>query len=136
MVWVSPRTTWPSRRLASPRCGTRATPATCTSYASSRPELNFSKSLEYIDKVVLVFSSACNKVEDNANKGKLCVVVEEFKASLAVDPIHLAHNVDLHFGLCKVLVKYGRGKDALDSCSEALKIDEELVEALVQAIVC
>ncbi|KAG4949985.1 hypothetical protein JHK84_043410 [Glycine max] len=75
-------------------------------------------------------------VEDNPNKGKLCVVVEEFKASLAVDPIHLAHNVDLHFGLCKVLVKYGRGKDALDSCSEALKIDEELVEALVQAIVC
>ena len=60
------------------------------------------------------------------------MVVEEFKASLAVDPIHLAHNVDLHFGLCKVLVKLGRGKDALDSCSEAFKIDEELVEALVQ----
>ncbi|KAG5055541.1 hypothetical protein AAZX31_03G160900 [Glycine max] len=178
---------------------------------------NFSKSLEYIDKVVLVFSSACNKAkllkvkvliadkeyesaiaesgfllkedennlealllrglayyyladhdvatrhfqkglrldpehselkkayfglknllkksksaEDNANKGKLRVAVEEFKAALAVDPIHLAHNVDLHFGLCKVLVKLGRGKDALDSCSEALKIDEELVEALVQ----
>ena len=60
------------------------------------------------------------------------MVVEEFKASLAVDPIHLAHNVHLHLGLCKVLVKLGRGKDALDSCSEAFKIDEELVEALVQ----
>ncbi|KAL5155366.1 DnaJ protein P58IPK [Glycine soja] len=178
---------------------------------------NFSKSLEYIDKVVLVFSSACNKAkllkvkvliadkeyesaiaesgfllkedennlealllrgrayyyladhdvatrhfqkglrldpehselkkayfglknllkksksaEDNASKGKLRVAVEEFKAALAVDPIHLAHNVHLHLGLCKVLVKLGRGKDALDSCSEVLKIDEELVEALVQ----
>ena len=60
------------------------------------------------------------------------MAVEEFKAALAVDPIHLAHNVHLHLGLCKVLVKLGRGKDALDSCSEAFKIDEELVEALVQ----
>ncbi|KHN04143.1 MADS-box protein SVP [Glycine soja] len=37
MALVSPRTTWPSRRLASPRCGTRATPATCTSSTSPRP---------------------------------------------------------------------------------------------------
>lgn len=58
--------------------------------------------------------------------------VEEFKVALAVDPDHLAHNVHLHLGLCKVLVKLGRGKDALESCSEALKINEELVEALVQ----
>ncbi|KAG5040316.1 hypothetical protein JHK85_012792 [Glycine max] len=160
---------------------------------------NFSKSLEYIDKVVLVFSSTCNKAKllkvkvliadkeyenaiaesgfllkedennleafllrglrldpehselkkayfglknllkksksakDNASKGKLRMAVEEFKAALAVDPIHLAHNVHLHLGLCKVLVKLGRGKDALDSCSEAFKIDEELVEALVQS---
>ncbi|KAL5187328.1 DnaJ protein P58IPK B [Glycine soja] len=71
--------------------------------------------------------------KDNASKGKLRMAVEEFKAALAVDPIHLAHNVHLHLGLCKVLVKLGRGKDALDSCSEALKIDEELVEALVQS---
>lgn len=60
------------------------------------------------------------------------MAVEEFKAALAVDPNHLAHNVHLHLGLCKVLVKLGRGKDALESCSEALKINEELVEALVQ----
>ncbi|CAJ1893961.1 unnamed protein product [Sphenostylis stenocarpa] len=70
--------------------------------------------------------------EDNASKGKLRVAVEEFKAALAVDPNHLAHNVHLHLGLCKVLVKLGRGKDALESCNEALKFNEELVEALVQ----
>lgn len=70
--------------------------------------------------------------EDNASKGKLRVAVEEFKAALAVDPDHLAHNVHLHLGLCKVLVRLGRGKDALNSCSEALKIDEELIDALVQ----
>lgn len=70
--------------------------------------------------------------EDNVSKGKLRLAVEEFKAALAVDPNHLAHNIHLHLGLCKVLVKLGRGKDALDSCDEVLKINEELVEALVQ----
>ncbi|KAM1648145.1 hypothetical protein FF1_009456 [Malus domestica] len=70
--------------------------------------------------------------EDNVNKGKLRVAVEDFKAALALDPNHLAHNVHLHLGLCKVLVKLGRGKDALSSCNEALTIDEELLEALVQ----
>ncbi|MQL94703.1 hypothetical protein Taro_027361 [Colocasia esculenta] len=70
--------------------------------------------------------------EENADKGKLRVAVEEYKVALAVDPSHLAYNVHLHLGLCKVLVKLGRGKDALSSCTEALEIDEELVEALVQ----
>ncbi|XP_030494090.2 dnaJ protein P58IPK homolog [Cannabis sativa] len=70
--------------------------------------------------------------EDNANKGKLRVAVEDYKAALALDPNHLAHNVHLHLGLCKVLVKLGRGKDALSSCNEALNIDGELLEALVQ----
>ncbi|XP_016733782.1 dnaJ protein P58IPK homolog isoform X2 [Gossypium hirsutum] len=70
--------------------------------------------------------------EDNANKGKLRVAVEDYKGALALDPNHLAHNVHLHLGLCKVLVRLGRGKDALSSCSEALNIDEELLEALVQ----
>ncbi|XP_019444350.1 PREDICTED: dnaJ protein P58IPK homolog [Lupinus angustifolius] len=70
--------------------------------------------------------------EDIASKGKLRVAVEEFKGALAIDPDHLAHNVNLHLGLCKVLVRLGRGNDALDSCSEALKINEELTEALVQ----
>ncbi|OIW21555.1 hypothetical protein TanjilG_06248 [Lupinus angustifolius] len=70
--------------------------------------------------------------EDNVGKGKLRVAVEEFKSALAVDPDHLAHNVHLHLGLCKVLVRLGRGKDALSSCSEALKINEGLTEALVQ----
>ncbi|KAE9621829.1 hypothetical protein Lal_00032965 [Lupinus albus] len=70
--------------------------------------------------------------EENVGKGKLRVAVEEFKSALAVDPDHLAHNVHLHLGLCKVLVRLGRGKDALSSCSEALKINEGLTEALVQ----
>ncbi|XP_057984145.1 dnaJ protein P58IPK homolog [Malania oleifera] len=70
--------------------------------------------------------------EDNAGKGKLRLAVEDFKGALALDPNHLAHNVHLYLGLCKVSVKLGRGKDALDSCTEALNINGELVEALVQ----
>lgn len=70
--------------------------------------------------------------EDNAEKGKLRASVEDFKAALAMDPNHTAHNVNLYLGLCKVLVKLGRGNDAVNTCSEALNIDEELVEALTQ----
>uniref|UniRef100_A0A5B6ZD69 J domain-containing protein n=1 Tax=Davidia involucrata TaxID=16924 RepID=A0A5B6ZD69_DAVIN len=70
--------------------------------------------------------------EDNENKGKLRLAVEDFKGALSLDPNHLAHNVHLHLGLCKVLVKLGKGKDAVSSCTEALNIDGELVEALVQ----
>ncbi|KAL7170127.1 hypothetical protein ACSBR2_035058 [Camellia fascicularis] len=70
--------------------------------------------------------------EDNINKGKLRLAVEDYKAALALDPNHLAHNVHLHVGLCNVLVKLGRGKDAVSSCTEALNIDEEIIEALVQ----
>ncbi|XP_041023129.1 dnaJ protein P58IPK homolog [Juglans microcarpa x Juglans regia] len=70
--------------------------------------------------------------EDNVKKGKLRLAVEDFKAALALDPNHLAHNVHLHLGLCEVLVKLGRGKDAITSCNEALDIDGELIDALVQ----
>ncbi|XP_020585832.1 dnaJ protein P58IPK homolog B [Phalaenopsis equestris] len=70
--------------------------------------------------------------EDNAEKGKLRAAVEDFKSAIALDPIHTAHNVNLYLGLCKVLVKLGRGKDAVNSCTEALNIDEELAEALAQ----
>ncbi|KAK9168892.1 hypothetical protein Syun_001032 [Stephania yunnanensis] len=70
--------------------------------------------------------------EENVDKGKLRMAVEDFKAALALDPNHTAHNVHLHLGLCKVLVKLGRGIDALSSCTDALSIDEELLEALVQ----
>lgn len=76
------------------------------------------------------------QAEDNEKKGRLRVAVEDFKAALAMDPNHLAHNVHLHLGLCKLLVKLGRGKDALSSCNEALNIDEELLEALVQVCCC
>lgn len=51
------------------------------------------------------------------------MAVEEYKAALALDPNHSAHNVHLHLGLCKVLVKLGRGNDAVTSCSEVLDID-------------
>ncbi|KAD5961801.1 hypothetical protein E3N88_13274 [Mikania micrantha] len=70
--------------------------------------------------------------EENEKKGKLRVAVEDYKAALALDPDHVAHNVHLHLGLCKLLVKLGRGKDALNTCTEVLTIDEEHIEALVQ----
>ncbi|KAF8395204.1 hypothetical protein HHK36_019147 [Tetracentron sinense] len=70
--------------------------------------------------------------EDNVERGKLRLAVEDFKGALAVDPNHIAYNVNLYLGLCKALVKLGRGKDALNSCTEALNIDGELIEALVQ----
>ena len=76
------------------------------------------------------------QAEENAGKGKLRVSVEDYKTALAVDPAHRAHNVGLYLGLCKVLVKLGRGKDAISSCTDALEIDGELVEALVQVLLC
>lgn len=72
------------------------------------------------------------QAEENEKKGKLRVAVEDYKAALALDPDHVAHNVHLHFGLCKLLVRLGRGKDALNACTEVLTIDEEHIEALVQ----
>ncbi|KAL6503114.1 DnaJ subfamily C member 3 [Orobanche hederae] len=70
--------------------------------------------------------------DDNANKGKLRLAVEEYKSALSLDPNHSAHNVHLHLGLCKVLVKLGRGKDAVTSCTAVLEIDGDLIEAIVQ----
>ena len=74
------------------------------------------------------------QAEDNEKKGKLRVAVEDYKAALALDPNHVAHNVHLHFGLCKLLVKFGRGKDALKSWTKVLTIDEQHVEVLVQVL--
>ncbi|VAH86760.1 unnamed protein product [Triticum turgidum subsp. durum] len=72
--------------------------------------------------------------EDNAAKSKFRVAVEDYKAALAMDPDHTLYNVQLHLGLCKTLVKLGRGKEAINTCTEALSIDEELVEALSQEL--
>lgn len=72
------------------------------------------------------------QAEDNASKGKLRVSIEDYKAAIAMDPEHTAHNVHLYLGLCKVSVRLGRGKEGLDSCNEALNIDSELTEALHQ----
>ncbi|KAJ8753986.1 hypothetical protein K2173_001884 [Erythroxylum novogranatense] len=70
--------------------------------------------------------------EENVSKGKLRVAVEDYNAALALDPNHQAHNVHLYLGLCNLLVKLGRGKDALSACNEALNIDGDLLDALVQ----
>ncbi|KAJ3676365.1 hypothetical protein LUZ60_003777 [Juncus effusus] len=70
--------------------------------------------------------------EDNASKGKLRLAVEDYKSALQMDPNHTAFNVNLYLELCKVLVKLGRGKEAVSSCNEALEIDGELLEALSQ----
>ncbi|GJN16578.1 hypothetical protein PR202_gb03581 [Eleusine coracana subsp. coracana] len=70
--------------------------------------------------------------EDNAAKGKLRLAAEDYKAALAMDPDHTAYNLHLYLGLCKTLVKLGRGKEAISSCTEALNIDGELVDALTQ----
>ena len=60
------------------------------------------------------------------------MAVEEYKAALELDPENSAFNVNLYLGLCKVLVTLGRGKDALSSCSSALDINGDLVEALIK----
>ena len=72
------------------------------------------------------------QAEDNAAKSKLRMAAEDYKAALAMDPDHTLYNVHLYLGLCKTLVKLGRGKEAINSCTEALSIDEELVDALAQ----
>lgn len=92
---------------------------------------NVFKLMTFIMLFILVFVLRW-QAEDNVSKGKLRLAVEEYNAALALDPNHLAHNVHLHLGLCKVLVKLGRGKDAVTSCNEALNIDGDLIEALVQ----
>ena len=72
------------------------------------------------------------QAEDNAAKGKLRLSAEDYKKALAMDPDHTAYNVHLYLGLCKTLVILGRGKEAISSCTEALNIDSDLVDALIQ----
>ncbi|XP_073282121.1 dnaJ protein P58IPK homolog isoform X1 [Primulina huaijiensis] len=80
----------------------------------------------------LCIALCITQADDNASKGKLRLAVEEYKAAIALDPNHTSHNVNLHLGLCKVLVKLGRGQDAVTSCNEVLEIDGDSVEALKQ----
>eukprot|EP00252_Welwitschia_mirabilis_P011252 TRINITY_DN2532_c0_g1_i1.p1 TRINITY_DN2532_c0_g1~~TRINITY_DN2532_c0_g1_i1.p1 ORF type:complete len:492 (+),score=117.94 TRINITY_DN2532_c0_g1_i1:125-1600(+) len=70
--------------------------------------------------------------EESLGRGKLRTAVEDFKEALQVDSDHTAHNVHLYLGLCRALVKLGRGKEAVEICSKALEIDGELLDALVQ----
>ncbi|KAI8013591.1 hypothetical protein LOK49_LG05G00687 [Camellia lanceoleosa] len=120
---------------------------------------NFTKSLDYVVKIVLVFSPACSrkglhldpehhelkkayfglknllkKTKKNENKGKVRLAVEDYKAALALDPNHLAHNVHLYLGLCKVLVKLGRGKDARGEARLLIEDWERAVADLKSAV--
>ncbi|CAM6043781.1 unnamed protein product [Sphagnum compactum] len=65
-------------------------------------------------------------------KSKFRTAVEEYTSALEIAPDHTSHNIRLHLGLCKALVKLGRGRDAVTRCSLVLEIDSESLEALVQ----
>jgi DnaJ family protein C protein 3 len=47
----------------------------------------------------------------------------------ASNPGHALYNGHLYLGVCKTLVKLGRGNEAINGCTKALRIDEELVDA-------
>ncbi|KAL2631645.1 hypothetical protein R1flu_016331 [Riccia fluitans] len=70
--------------------------------------------------------------DDAASKGKLRLAVEDYLAALNIAPDNHVHNVKLYMGLCTICVKLGRGKDAVQHCTSALKINEDLLDALVQ----
>lgn len=65
-------------------------------------------------------------------KNKLRTAVEAYYAALEVVPDHDLHNIKLNMGLCKALVKLGRGKDAVTRCSLVVGMDSASVEALQQ----
>jgi DnaJ family protein C protein 3 len=65
-------------------------------------------------------------------KSKFRTAVEEYTSALEIAPDHTSHNIRLHLGLCKALVKLGRGRDAVTRCSLVLELDSESLEALVQ----
>ncbi|XP_002974188.2 dnaJ protein P58IPK homolog B [Selaginella moellendorffii] len=71
--------------------------------------------------------------EDLFEKGKFRKAVEQYNEALSLDPEHETQSFVLYLGLCKTLVKLGRGKEALPACSSALKIDGEHAEALLQS---
>lgn len=70
--------------------------------------------------------------EEALEKNKLRTAVEAYYAALEVVPDHDLHNIKLNMGLCKALVKLGRGKDAVTRCSLVVGMDSASVEALQQ----
>ncbi|KAI4987238.1 hypothetical protein ZWY2020_020038 [Hordeum vulgare] len=95
----------------------------------------FSKVLEYVNKIVLVFSPGCLKAlsERPPSRPRTFRTEESiFWVQKTSEEVHTMYNVQLYLGLCKTLVKLGRGKEAINSRTEALNIHEELVDALAQ----
>jgi hypothetical protein len=72
------------------------------------------------------------QADEAFEKSKFRTAVEEYTLALEIAPDHTSHNIRLHLGLCKALVKLGRGRDAVTRCSLVLEIDSESLEALVQ----
>ncbi len=72
------------------------------------------------------------QADEAFEKSKFRTAVEEYTSALEIAPDHTSHNIRLHLGLCKALVKLGRGRDAVTRCSLVLEIDSESLEALVQ----
>ncbi len=72
------------------------------------------------------------QADEAFEKSKFRTAVEEYTSALEIAPDHTSHNIRLHLGLCKALVKLGRGRDAVTRCSLVLELDSESLEALVQ----
>lgn len=71
------------------------------------------------------------QAEEALEKSKFRTSVEAYNAALEIIPDHNIHNIKLNIGLCKALVKLGRGKDAVTRCTQVLEM-EESQEALEQ----
>lgn len=67
-------------------------------------------------------------------KNKFRTAVEAYVAALEIVPDHDLHNIKLNMGLCKALVKLGRGKDAVMRCSLVLEMDGASLDALEQVL--
>jgi len=72
------------------------------------------------------------QADEAFEKNKFRTAVETYLAALEVVPDHDLHNIKLNMGLCKALVKLGRGKDAISRCSLVLEADSASLEALEQ----
>ena len=72
------------------------------------------------------------QADEALEKNKFRSAVEAYLAALEVVPDHDLHNIQLNMGLCKALVKLGRGKDAVMRCSLVLEMDSSYLDALAQ----
>lgn len=63
-------------------------------------------------------------------KNKFCIVVEVYYVVLEVVLDYDFYNIKLNMGFCKVLVKFGCGKDVVMCCFFVVGMDSVLVEVL------